>query len=535
MDLKIFNSILFGELQPYSGQNKEEKYFADKLKPSFVMPGNVEEFEEALNKALKDHPLLLEKEEYFINLNPEEGRIEIKSVRDEIFEPLIDIDIPPHFNATTEYYYYLIKNEGTRAVHELAKEIQSVGTEADGRFILQKILSQIEYLLSNTARELKALPNTDIPFYEPTHEESDTERIQMNTHFVFYTLQITLIRLYYEILSTFLALTDGMGKTESELYVHVLGKTPPRVTVEKVSKGLAIRRAQNIAEAQDFQETKANELINELHRFLPNDLNNIKLQIAITALENRLFIESQIENPTHHNFEELYSSHLADSILRTVKTQYKEQLEQYTYGHERMEILEELSDSIQLPSFTSTQKPNPLRNSIPRRLDRWFDSQKDLYKNHLTETFPTTHIGKGPHEVSQEPKAKKERSDFSTQKTTARKYLHFLSGNNPQQNKIMQENEYTRLLMYVDHLIETGNVPDNIRQIPQTGVSTGMIRYTFYLIHKELYTTRPIKDPWIDFLLAVFTQFKDSTHSTTKTKFSVKPSNYQHDMKDMTR
>ena len=49
MDLKIFNSILFGELQPYSGQNKEEKYFADKLKPSFVMPGNVEEFEEALD------------------------------------------------------------------------------------------------------------------------------------------------------------------------------------------------------------------------------------------------------------------------------------------------------------------------------------------------------------------------------------------------------------------------------------------------------------------------------------------------------
>ena len=71
MDLKIFNSILFGELQPYSGQNKEEKYFADKLKPSFVMPGNVDEFEEALNKALKDHPLLLEKEEYFINLKHE--------------------------------------------------------------------------------------------------------------------------------------------------------------------------------------------------------------------------------------------------------------------------------------------------------------------------------------------------------------------------------------------------------------------------------------------------------------------------------
>ena len=535
MELKIFNSILFGELQPFNGENREEKHFADKLRPSFQMPGNVDEFEEALNKAIADHPLLLEKEEYFINLNPDEGTIEIKSIKDEIFEPLIDIDIPPHFNATTEYYYYLIKNEGTRAIHELAKEVQSVGTEADSKFILQKILAQIEYLLSNTARELKALPNRDIPFYEPTHEESDTERIQMNTHFVFYTLQITLIRLYYEILSTFSVLLEGIGKTESELYVQVLGKTPPQITVQKVSKGLAIRRAQVIAESQDFKEMKADEVIAELHQYLPKDLQNTKLQNAITALENRLYIETHVENPGEHTFEELYSSHLTDSILRTIKAQHKEQLDSYTYGHERLEILEELAESIQLPEFDSSTQPNPLRNSIPRRLRKWFDSQMELYRNHLTEAFPTTHIGKGPNEVAATPKARKERADYGTQKTIARKYLHFMSGNNPQQNKIMTEDDYNRMLRYVDDLIETGQVPDTIKPIPQTGVSTGMIRYTFYLIHKELYTTRPIRDPWIDFLLAVFTQFKDSTHATTKTTFSTKPPNYQHDMKDMSR
>src|SRR5690606_19076427 len=327
----------------------------------------------------------------------------------------------------------------------------------------------------------------------------------------------------------------GVGKSESELYVQVLGKTPPQITVQKVSKGLAIRRAQVIADSQDFQEMKAIELIAELHQFLPKDLQNYKLQNAITALENRLYIERHIENPGKHTFEELYSSHLTDNILRTVKAQHKEQLESYTYGHERFEILEELAESIQLPSFNSSEQPNPLRNSIPRRLKKWFDTQMDLYRNHLTEAFPTTHIGKGPKEVSTTPKAKKERADYGTQKSIARRYLHFLSGNNPQQNKIMPEDDYNRMLRYVDALIETGQVPDGIKPIPQTGVSTGMIRYTFYLIHKELYTTRPIRQPWIDFLLTVFAQFQDSTHSTTKTKLSAKPPKCQHDMRDMSR
>jgi hypothetical protein len=160
MELKIFNSILFGELQPFTGNNREEKYFTSKLNPTFKVPGTMEEFEAELKKALAEHPFLLDKEEYYVNLNPEEGKIEISGIRDEVFEPGIDIDIPPYFNSTTEYYYYLIKNEGTRIIHELAHEIQAMGTHADGRFLLQKVLLQTEYLLKNTAClfHLKSIP-----------------------------------------------------------------------------------------------------------------------------------------------------------------------------------------------------------------------------------------------------------------------------------------------------------------------------------------------------------------------------------------
>ena len=535
MELKIFNSILFGELQPYTGNNREEKYFASKLNPSFKVPSTAEEFEAELTKALIDHPLLLENERFFLNLKPEKGIIEISKVRDDIFEPGIDLDIPPFFNATTEYYYYLIKNEATRVIHELAKEIQSMGTYNDGRFLLQKALSQVEYLLRNTAKELKFLPNNDIPYYEPTYEESDTERIQMNTHFIYHALQITLIRLYYEILSNFSNFVGGLGKSESELYAKILGKTPPEIVVQNVSKGLAIRKAKNITETQDFKEDKALSVLTELHKFLSKDAANTKLIQTVTALENRLFIETQLETSKQHSYEELCSSHFADSLFKTVKTQFKEEIEQFVFGHERFEHIEEIQDTINNFPEQSEFVNSMLRYSIPRKLAKWLNTQKELYQNHFTQVFTTIHKGKGPNEEKESPKAKRERPDFASQKSTARTFLYFLSGNNPQQNKIMKDDDYNRLLQYVDTLIENEKLPVEIKKIPQINVSNGMIRYTFYLIHKELFTTKTIKPVWIDFIHAVFEQFNKTEWNTTKTKFSAKPSNYQHDMRVMKR
>lgn len=535
MELKIFNSILFGELQPFTGNNREEKYFTSKLNPTFKVPGTMEEFEAELKKALAEHPFLLNKEEYYVNLNPEEGKIEISGIRDEVFEPGIDIDIPPYFNSTTEYYYYLIKNEGTRIIHELAHEIQAMGTHADGRFLLQKVLLQTEYLLKNTAKELKFLPKTDIPFYQPTNEETDTERIQMNTHFVYYTLQITLIRVYYEILSTFSSFVGDLGKIESELYAQVLGKTPPEITYQKVSKGLAIRRAQNIAETQDFKEDKAHSVLKELHDLLISDISNSKLIQAITAIENRLFIEAQLEDPKQHSFEDLYAPSFADSLFKTIKVQYKAEIEQFVFGHERFEQIEEIQDASNILPELPKVADSTLKHSVCRKLNHWLETQKELYRNHFTQAFTATQIGKGSNDPKATPKAKRERPDFASQKGTARNFLNFFSGNNPQQDKIMKDDDYNRLLQMVDFLIENEKLPDKINKISQINISTGMIRYTFYLIHKELYTTKNIKPEWIDFLHAVFEQFKNIEWNTTKTKFSVKPSSYQHDMKSMKR
>ena len=138
-------------------------------------------------------------------------------------------------------------------------------------------------------------------------------------------------------------------------------------------------------------------------------------------------------------------------------------------------------------------------------------------------------------EEKSKPQVKIKKPDIDNQKATARKFLYFFSGINHLQNKIMEDEDYNRLLQYTDYLIEKEKVPAGIKKISQINLSTGMIRYTFYLIHKELYTTNKIKTEWIDFLHAVFRQFKNAEWITTKTKFSVKPPSYQHDKNAMNR
>jgi hypothetical protein len=112
----------------------------------------------------------------------------------------------------------------------------------------------------------------------------------------------------------------------------------------------------------------------------------------------------------------------------------------------------------------------------------------------------------------------------------ALKLIDFLSGLNPQKEKIMQGEDFDRLKEYTTYLIEHEAVPPNIKPIPQINISNGHIRYTYYRIHKEIYTTRHIKQCFILFLHTVFSQFGGTEESTTKTKFSTPPKSYDADV-----
>ncbi len=100
-------------------------------------------------------------------------------------------------------------------------------------------------------------------------------------------------------------------------------------------------------------------------------------------------------------------------------------------------------------------------------------------------------------------------------------HLKFMNGVNPSQESILTPNDYEWLLSKTIELVEIGECP-TIEKAIRPKISATSISYTFYLIHKEIFTTRPIRDGFIDFLNRAFKQFANTEWTTIKTKFSVK-------------
>ncbi len=131
------------------------------------------------------------------------------------------------------------------------------------------------------------------------------------------------------------------------------------------------------------------------------------------------------------------------------------------------------------------------------------------------------------------PLHKTNKTTLDAQRQQAQEFLKHFSGHNVQQQKIMRDADYNRLLQYTFHLIEHQKLPKDIKQIPTIGLSGNHIRYTYYQMHKAFYGTNEIKAIWIDFLQQVFQQLSSQDWRTLKTKFSTKLAKYQHDIKSM--
>lgn len=123
--------------------------------------------------------------------------------------------------------------------------------------------------------------------------------------------------------------------------------------------------------------------------------------------------------------------------------------------------------------------------------------------------------------------------DLEELKQRAKKYLEHLSGYNRKGRRRLSPKDYERLLEYTDVLIELERTPEGIEPIHKVSETQSHIRYTYYLIHKDLYGNRPKREYFIDFLYAVFPGlFREVEWNTTFTKFSQPPPSYNYDIAD---
>lgn len=454
MDLKIFDSIIFGELRPFFGENKNEAYFTSKLNPQFTLPDNMEQFEDQLRIALKEHPLLLDSEEYLINLNPDEKVIDITSIRDDIFEPLIDIDTPPPFNFTTEFYFYLIKNDATRVRLKLIKEINVVNNQNDAVFIIKKLITQIEFLLSNLGKEIKALPKIQSQYRETPENETEPERIQKNTHYIFNFLLLTLVRLYFELDKLFSEIFKINFKSKDQLLSNVVGMSNNQYKLQELSKSFAILTVKKITEEKPFDVAKAFSIWTELNMYFQNDKSNQKLEQAIAAIENKLFMQPVWLESKDYSFTDLHSYKLFDEISSRVKESCKNAINKKDYGYERLEIVNGFIDPISKHFKGHNFESELIDNSIPRNIFKWLGIQTKLYSSELSKSFTQPVVITQEKEVQQDRKSESlfapEKDDFRDIKKGVLKYEQIIK--NPDRFARFEE------LLYENHYIGTNYV-----------------------------------------------------------------------------
>lgn len=99
--------------------------------------------------------------------------------------------------------------------------------------------------------------------------------------------------------------------------------------------------------------------------------------------------------------------------------------------------------------------------------------------------------------------------------------LSYMKGKNEKQEYILNNEDYLLLVEYTTHLITYEEVPPISKKLAPK-LSADVIRFTFWVIHHELYTTKIIKPYFYEFVKAVFIKFKNNEISSIKSQFGTR-------------
>jgi hypothetical protein len=520
MELKIFNSILFNQLQPWLLKNCQKNSFSQFT--SYIndpKPNTAQELFLQLKKYLKDYPYLLKSDESY--LNPDNNHL---------FQPLFEINPPKPFNSATEFYFQLIDLESIRALNNFKSAVDSTDNSIDKHFRANIAWKNIRYIAVNTAEELHNRGFIGVPDYTLNPSIPTIELCNQIIHFVLYLLKLYSTRLFFEVQELF---KDHLNtiETQDHFYLHTLKEQVPSSPTLTFSSFYYQVKVIREIEKPNFSKDHSFNLFGELFNY--SKKSDPEILSLIFVLENYLFINISNTKSKNNSFEFFSTTAASESLYKKAKKSITNQINEKYYGHQRLEIIQSWLDELNnFSTYPDTNIP-PQFLSVPRKLILWLQNQQDIYKNNLDTVFSPE---PDPAEVlkrSSKPLPKKTRAEITQYKAKATELLNFLSGVNIQNIQIMSEAEFTRMLRYTHELIEKEELPAGIIPIPHAYISTQFIRYTYYLIHKSIYGTSRIKDFWIDFLHEVFKQFESAQKTTTKTKFSKKPSLYDSDLKKM--
>lgn len=501
MEITILYSIMHVELRPWLIDTSNKKRFTELVKPAFAgSPDTYAELQTQLKHLLSDFSALQK--------NLAEGSPTAKAVVRPAF---YEIELPKPNDVFRQFYSYLITRETLRVSNLLWQQAAKLTEEIDIFYIVKQALKSIKALTKKTADELRERGYTSFP-------DANSEF----THFVLFTLKQMLSALFFEVQERYRNVLKEF-ETEETFYLTVLNENHSGSPLLQPTPSFFEFKIQNLISENKFSEPTAVDLLKQIQQ-----LQNAKLQTLQAALENLVFLHSQNTEIANTALDQLTTPDFITQHFSLAKKSITQEINQYNYGHERLDVVNTTMNGLDYIQATPVNK-----FSVPQKIYLWLQENKIVYTTTASQFYSVDVDGESELKKGSKPLPKKGLTTPEMHKQTAAEHLKFMSGANVHNEKIMPDEAYQRMMNYVGQLIDTGKVPTDVKQISQINLPTFHIRYTFYLLHKTLYGTKRIKQPWITFLHKVFSQFKDTETNTTKVKFSVKPKNYDSDIRVM--
>lgn len=97
--------------------------------------------------------------------------------------------------------------------------------------------------------------------------------------------------------------------------------------------------------------------------------------------------------------------------------------------------------------------------------------------------------------------------------------LGYLKNNNDKRQKIMSDEQFNLMIEYVNFYVENNTLPQSIKKLDSLNISNNLLRFTFWVLHKKLYTTNSIRQEFIQLVKQIFSDFDNWEESTIKRKF----------------
>ncbi|MDY5890960.1 MAG: hypothetical protein SPJ43_02905 [Candidatus Cryptobacteroides sp.] len=503
MNITIYHKINEGDLYPPCSVTM---HLSDLVKQHFNdVPSSLEQAEEWLTAELQGDTSLSfppAPKKIPVRMTPAAKYTAIKRDTFPVVLPLDSINRTP----VERYYNAIIIWEGYRIVETLLRNAASREDDDLTRDEVKETLKQLQRV-SGAAFEIndkKIHPALNIRYDEVPPE--DVDAYDMVYRIYRFLWQYTC-KLYYEIGIMF----DAVLKPEDvdpvrDFCNDVLEMFPKEYHLESyVDEMKSIHAAQQAVIADEADTS----LLAPLYSCKHASLSSLKPTISLVE-------------------DSLYSSAIDDEdySFKSIKDRISDEIIALSDGREILRYVES-----EIGTLTDLGITGKSTDSVASQVLAFLKEQKEIYKQNISQSFAPISSPLSRSAGKTIP-VKLTKSDMNKNKQKARKrFLHF-SGYNLQDEKIMSDENFTRLMTYIEYLVEHNATPPNVQQIPTINLSNEHIEHTFYLTHKELYTMRPTRDEWITFIKDVFFQFRDREFRTIKCKWQ-KPSTYDRDVQQM--